>query len=164
LIDEAMPFLGPLLGAGILAGIAITIGLALFIVPGLILLTIWAVLAPVIVIEKSKVMEAFGRSRELVRGNGWAVFGVIVVAFLIVGVTNAILSAIGSAIDDSAVLRILFSLVASSITAPVTALVAAVLYYRLRAAHGDVPAAPQPGEPAPIGEPPEPPAPPTATA
>jgi MFS family permease len=146
LIDEAMPFIGPLLGVGILAGIAIAIGLALFIVPGLILLTIWAVLAPVIVIEKSRVFDAFGRSRELVRGNGWPVFGVIVVAFLIVGVTNAVLTAIGGAIDDSVVLRIIFSLAASSVTAPVTALVAAVLYYRLQGAQGGPAATPPPGE------------------
>jgi Uncharacterised protein family (UPF0259) len=162
LVEEAMPFLGPLIGVGILAGIAITIGLALFIVPGLILLTIWAVLAPVIVIEKSGVFDSFGRSRELVRGNGWPVFGVIVVAFLITAVANAILGAIASGITDAVVLKIIFSLLAYTVTAPITALVAAVLYYRLLGAGGGAPAAPAAGEPAPAPEAPSAPSAPTS--
>ena len=55
----------------------------LLIVPGLFLLTIWAVTAPAIVVERRGAIEAFGRSHELVRGEGWTVFGAIVVAFLI---------------------------------------------------------------------------------
>ena len=42
---------------GILAGIAIGIGFVLLIVPGLFLLTIWALVAPVIVIERKGVMD-----------------------------------------------------------------------------------------------------------
>ena len=58
--------------AGILAGIAIGIGLLfLLFAPGLFLLTIWAVLAPVIVIERVGAIESFGRSRGLVRGERW---------------------------------------------------------------------------------------------
>jgi phosphate/sulfate permease len=35
------------------------------------------------VVEGAGVIEAFGRSRDLVRGNGWPVFGAIVIAYLI---------------------------------------------------------------------------------
>ncbi len=98
-------------------------------------------IAPVIVVERSGVIDAFGRSRELVRGNGWPVFGVIIVAFLIAGVANAILSAIAGAIADGVILHIVFSALASTVTAPITALVAAVLYYRLL---------PPPAEPTPV--------------
>ena len=73
----------PLIGVGILAGIGIAIGFVLLIIPGLFLLTIWAVIVPVIVIERAGVFDSFGRSRELVRGSGWQVFGVIVVIFLV---------------------------------------------------------------------------------
>jgi hypothetical protein len=136
LLSSATPFIAPLIGAGILAGLGIFVGLILFVVPGLILLTIWAVIAPVIVVEKSPVMAAFGRSRELVRGNGWQVFGAIVVAFLIVIVGGIVFTAIAAAIADGPLLRIVFSALASTITAPVSALVAAVIYFRLRAIEG----------------------------
>src|ERR1700685_1719298 len=69
-VNEALPFLASVAGASILAGIAITIGLVLIIVPGLFLITIWAVIVPVIIIERSGALASFGRSRQLVRGHG----------------------------------------------------------------------------------------------
>src|SRR5580698_9163494 len=42
-VSAATPYLWAVIGASILAGIAITIGLILVIVPGLYLITIWAV-------------------------------------------------------------------------------------------------------------------------
>jgi MFS family permease len=136
LVNQAMPFIGPLLGAGIVSGLGITIGLALLLVPGLILLTIWAVIAPAIVIERRGVFDAFGRSRELVRDNGWPVFGVIIVAFLITAIGSLVFNSIATSIADGVILRIVFSALAATITAPITALVAAVLYYRLLAIKG----------------------------
>lgn len=150
LVRATGPVILPLIGAGILAGIAIGIGFLLLIVPGLILLTIWSVIAPVIVVERTGVIEAFGRSRELIRGNGWQVFGVIVVVFIIVFIVQTTLGAIAIGIEDSAVLRILFNLIASTLTAPIVALVAAVIYFRLREIKGVAesstppPPAPQP--------------------
>jgi hypothetical protein len=159
LLGSATPFILPLIGAGILAGIGIGIGLILLIVPGLILLTIWAVIAPVIVVEKSGVFAAFGRSRELVRGNGWNVFGAIVVAFLIVIVGGLVFAAIAAAIADGPLLRIVFSALASTITAPISALVAAVIYFHLRGFEGTTdPAVGVVDAPAPPTVPPAPPA------
>jgi ABC-type multidrug transport system fused ATPase/permease subunit len=142
LIDAAWPVVLPLIGVGILAGIAIAIGFVLLLVPGLILLTIWAVVAPVIVIERSGVMDSFGRSRELVRGNGWQVFGVIFVVFLITAVVGVILGIIGVSVSDSVGARILFNLVASTLTAPISALAAATIYFRLLALGGGSPQQP----------------------
>jgi hypothetical protein len=48
LIEETWPVAAPLIGAGILAGIGIAIGLIILIVPGLILLTISALAASTI--------------------------------------------------------------------------------------------------------------------
>src|SRR6516164_8275377 len=93
-VSAATPYLGAVIGASILAGIAITIGLILLIVPGLYLITIWAVIVPVIVLERSGVFASFGRSHQLVRGHGWHVFGTLVLAWVILLVVNIVLSLI----------------------------------------------------------------------
>ena len=153
LMRSVLPVLGALIGAGILAGLGIGAGLILLIVPGLILLTMWAVIAPVIVVERRGVFDAFGRSRQLVKDQGWPVFGTVVVAFLIAIVVSIVLVAIAASIADGPLLRIVFSALASTVTAPVEALVASVLYFRLLAIKGEPagPAAPasvpqQPGD------------------
>jgi hypothetical protein len=143
LFKSVGPVVLPLIGAGIVAGIGIGIGFFLLIVPGLILLTIWAVFAPAVVLERAGVLQSLGRSRELVRGNGWQVFGVIVIIFLIAAVVSAVFSAIGAAIADL-VGRIILDYIGTVLTAPLTALVAAVLYFNLRAAKGE--AAPPGGQ------------------
>src|SRR5689334_10920825 len=79
LMRSVAPVVMPLIGAGILSGLGIVFGFVLLVVPGLYLLTIWAVIAPVIVVERLGVFDAFGRSRQLVRGSGWPVFWTMVV-------------------------------------------------------------------------------------
>jgi hypothetical protein len=151
LFSHAAPFVGTLVLNGILAGIAIAIGFVLIIVPGLILLTIWAVIAPSIVVEDKSVFEAFGRSRELVRGHGWQVFGAIVLAFLIVFVVGLVASIVGAAIGD--VGQVILQTAASVATAPVTALVSSILFFDLGGGSG-APTTSVP--PAPAAEPPAP--------
>src|SRR6478752_5211508 len=75
LFKSVAPVAWPLFAVSLLAGIAIAIGFVLLIVPGLFLMTIWSVVAPIVVVENPGVFATFGRSRELVRGYGWQVFG-----------------------------------------------------------------------------------------
>ncbi|MGD9735641.1 MAG: hypothetical protein AB7V58_08550 [Solirubrobacterales bacterium] len=137
LYRQVTPVLGTLIAASILYGIVVALGFVLLIVPGLILLTIWALIAPAIVIENRAVIASSGRSRELVKGYAWPVFGTVLSAALITIVVGAILLSIAAAIADGPILRIILGLLASSVTAPVGGLVAGVLYYRLLALKGD---------------------------
>ena len=159
LFSSAAPFIAPLFAAGMLAGIGIAIGLVLLIVPGLFLLTIWSVIVPVIVIERTGVLEAFGRSREWVRDNGWRVFGVIVVIFLGVAIVGGVVDAIvGGLTDESFVGYALADLIVNMLLAPLTALAATVVYVELRRAKGE-PLAEDAGAQAPAPLPPQEPAP-----
>ena len=130
LIRSVEPVFWPLAAVSILFGIGLGIGFILLIIPGLILMVIWAVVAPVTVLERPGVFAAFGRSRELVRGNGWNVFAVIVLVFLAVavigiaaGLATGSLGSVGRALVQWAV---------NAALAPITALSASVLYFALR--------------------------------
>jgi len=137
LVQSVAPGIVTPIVAGILAGIGIGIGLLLLIVPGLFLLTIWAVIAPVIVIERRGALDSFGRSRELVRGHGWQVFGVIVVLFLVQFIITAVLNAIANSVSDSFVGYTISDLIVRVLVAPFTALAAAVLFFELKALKGE---------------------------
>src|SRR5579884_2568722 len=129
LVVSVEPVFWPLLGVSILFGIGLAIGFVLLIIPGLILMVIWSVVAPVTVLERPGVFAAFNRSRELVRGNGWNVFGVIVVVFLAV-VLVSVAAGIGTASLGS-VGRALVQWAVNAAVAPVAALSASVLYFAL---------------------------------
>ena len=130
LLSAVRPASGSLILVGIVAGLAIGIGFILVIVPGLILLTIWAVFAPVIVLEHPPGLGALGRSRELVRGNGWQVFAVIFVLVIGVEIVAVLIEAIASSagLGVGIVVRVVVQILAG----PLAALAASVLYFELR--------------------------------
>jgi len=129
-VSAALPYIGPVAGASILAAIAISIGLLLLIVPGLFLITIWAVIVPVIVIERAGLLASFGRSRELVRGRGWHVFGTLVLVYLIMLVVNIVLGLVFRALPH--VLGSgLSAIISGTLISPFLALVVTLVYYRL---------------------------------
>jgi hypothetical protein len=131
LLSKVTPYLARLLGAGILAGLGIAVGLFLFIIPGLYLLTIWAVIAPVIVLEGTGAMEAFGRSRALVRGRFWPVFGVVIVAFFFSFIAQTLVRLILSFLP--LFLRYwLGGAVAAAVAVPFLALAVTLTYFALR--------------------------------
>ena len=153
LLQAATPVLGSLILVAIVAGIGIVIGFILIIIPGLILLTIWSVAAPVVVLERPPGLGALGRSRALVRGHGWQVFGVI----LVLGISVSILGGILEIAADSAGagVGLVVRVVIGVLTAPLSALAAAVLYFELLRLSGS--AAPVPAGPGPAPPPPPPP-------
>jgi len=130
LLEAARPVIGKLILVGFVAGVGILIGLILIVVPGLILITIWSVAAPVIVLERPSGLGALGRSRELVRGNGWQVFGVIFVLVIGVEIVAALIEAIGDSAGTG--VGIVVRVIVQILAAPLAALAASVLYFELR--------------------------------
>lgn len=141
LLRAVTPVLGQLILVGLVASIAIVIGLFAIVVPGLILITIWSVFVPVIVLERAPGLSALGRSRELVRGNGWQVFGVLFVLFVLVGLLSVVIE--GAAASAGTGVGIVVRVVVGVLSAPFGALASAVLYFDLRGASG--PAVEPPG-------------------
>jgi hypothetical protein len=129
LFSSVTPVLVPVIVVSILFGIGVAIGFVLIIIPGLILLTIWSVVIPVTVVERPGILAAFGRSRELVRGNGWQVFGTILLVWLIaivVGALGGLLASVFGGVIGALIVAIIGALIA-----PVIALTAALIYFVL---------------------------------
>jgi hypothetical protein len=66
--------LGRLVAADVVLAMATLVGLALFVVPGVVIFTMWSLVGPVITIEDGSVVSAFARSWRLVRRSFWLVF------------------------------------------------------------------------------------------
>ncbi len=130
LMRSVEPVLLQLMAVSLLFGLGVAVGFVLLIIPGLYLLVMWSVVAPVTVLERPGVFAAFARSRELVRGNGWPVLQVIiaiavtvfVVAFA-AGLASSALGSLGGALLQWAV---------TAAIAPVSALSASVIYFALQ--------------------------------
>jgi hypothetical protein len=127
----------PLLGLAILMGLALMLGFMLFIIPCLIMMTVWYVAAPALVVERKGVFGAFSRSADLTRGRRWAVFGLIVIfgilGWLIGLIPGFIALALKMGGNDA--LRIVgagIEALAQAGTAMIAAAATAVTYYELR--------------------------------
>lgn len=79
---SATLFWVPCFLVGILSAAAYAVTLVLFVVPMLVLASLWMVAAPAVVIERIGPIEAFRRSFELGRGNRLRVFGAIAIFWL----------------------------------------------------------------------------------
>jgi hypothetical protein len=130
MFQRVQPRLPALIVAGILAGLGIAVGLVLLIVPGLFLLTIWSLIVPTIVLEGKSAGESFGRSRELVKGNGWSVFGVIVITFVAVFVARIIVAIVTFWLPDG-VDSFASELISNTLVGPFVAVVLTLMYFAL---------------------------------
>ncbi len=130
LLRTVSPVIGQLIFVAIVAGAGVVIGLIFLIVPGLILITVWSLVAPVVVIERPPGLQALGRSRELVRGNGWQVFGVIFILDVLIAIIAAAIEVAANAAGTG--VGIVVTVVLGVLTAPFAALAAAVMYFELK--------------------------------
>jgi len=128
LLRAVRPVLGELIAVSVVTGACEFVGLFL-LVPGLILLTVWAVVAPVVVVEHPGGLRALGRSRALVRGNGWPVFGVII-AFGLIALSGLAIALLASAAGTAA--SLVAQVVIGVLVLPLISLASAVLYFELR--------------------------------
>ena len=130
-LARELPY-GRLVAADVLLVLLTGVGLALLLVPGFVILTLYALIAPIIEIEDSTVRASLKRSRELVRGNFWKVAGLIWPATLL----SSALEAVG---DDSAFEILgegfpadwLSTVLGNLLAGPVWALIVVILYLEL---------------------------------
>ena len=166
-LNSLKPRLWPMIWVQILFVICFVVGLLLLIIPGIYLAVIWSVILPVVVIEGLG-GDSFGRSRALVKGNGWGVFGIGVVYIGASLALNVIITLIQMALGQAAAGFV--SLATTILTVPVVPLLVSCVYFELirvsgQSIPGDSAQGSAPSEPpAPPLPPPPPPAPPISPA
>ncbi len=72
---SALRRIWPFLVATVVLSVLAGLGFMLFLIPGIVLLTWWSLVPIVVIVEDRRAMAALGRSRALVRGLFWHVFG-----------------------------------------------------------------------------------------
>ena len=126
---------------GFLSSVGATLGLLLLIAPGVYLYMIWVLAYAVLFVEGKRGTKALRRSKELVGGRFWNVFGTIVIAQIIAMVAMSIAGAftIGAllfGVDEGGTLGLtltaVFNVLVSILTQPFTAAVVILLYFDLR--------------------------------
>lgn len=127
----------PLLGLAFLYSFGIGLASMLLLVPGLMLMSAWAVAVPVRVVENTGVFYAFSRSAELTKGHRWAIFGLLVVYFVVATViglvTRPLLIGVSAAqVGSISPLYFIIDAAIRAVTSVIYATGVACLYYELR--------------------------------
>jgi hypothetical protein len=143
--------LGPVLIIGVIVGIALLAGAPAAVYGGIILLglaalvlTIWlstmlSLVTPVVVLENERPVRALARSWRLVRRSFWRIFGITLLAGLIVAIAGGILqlpftffgAVLGSG-PGGTVILVIGAIAAGTVTRPITAGVTVLLYVDMR--------------------------------
>lgn len=122
----------PILAATILSYLAIAVGLVFFLVPGLILFTMWILIVPVIVEEQVGVFGSFGRSAELTRGSRWRILALLAIMFAIQIGISLLAEFIASLAGDGRLAAALASAFSAGASAILLATLLASLYVEAR--------------------------------
>jgi hypothetical protein len=128
-IVRSLP-LGRLIAADLLLALATLVGLAVFVVPGVVVFTLFSLVGPMITIENRTTGGAFRRSWHLVRRNFWLTF---VLVTLPLQIEQAVLHAIDytSLFDHPVLPAFLLNGLLGTIIGSAVGLVEVVLAYEL---------------------------------
>ena len=148
--SRVRPRIGGLIGLAVFTAVIEFLALLPCLVLGVWLWGIWAVAVPALIIENTTIRGAWGRSRALVSGTFWRVWGIRALGALLVSIISAIVvvpfevvGALVSGADFSGLSRggqpvsfiliiAIGSLIASTLTAPILAGIDSLLYVDLR--------------------------------
>lgn len=95
----------PLIGLTILLILGLSLGFLFLVIPGIMLYIMWSVAAPALVVEKTGVFAAFGRSRFLTKGARWKIFGLsllLIVIFMLLSSIVGVLMVMGGGMQNLA--------------------------------------------------------------
>jgi hypothetical protein len=123
------PIVGLAIAMTLLAGLAAIF----FIIPGLILLTMWFVATPVCVVEQLGPSASLRRSSQLTKGHRWKIFGLMLLLLIVSAVVTPMIEVALNAIGGT-LLTAIGSVVWNGIWGAFYAISVVVTYHDLRVA------------------------------
>lgn len=141
--------LASLLAAGIITGFLIILGLICLIVPGIIIAIMFALVTPVIMIERKGALDSLGRSRRLVSNRWGKTFGLLLVIYIIIGILSLIVGAIvGVVVYTFDPARTIITNLITALIQPILPIASTFLYYSMAAKESVLAPRPPPPPPA----------------
>jgi uncharacterized membrane protein len=132
-LANSFRYILPLIGLTLLTTFLTGLGLALFVVPGIIIYIMLSVSVPALIEERGGVLHSMKRSRELTKGSRGRIFLLILIIailyFVIAGVFGVLLAMVAG---DNVPLQALVAGVSGVITGVFAAIMIASLYFELR--------------------------------
>lgn len=132
-ISKAMSNIVPLFLIAIVCGIAIGIGFMILVIPGLIIMTMVAVVIPVCMAERLGTMDAIKRSTDLTKGYRLKVFALLLIVLVASAIINGIINGIVGAIVPNVIVVSVVSVAIGAVPMAFGYIMASVMYYDLRA-------------------------------
>jgi MFS family permease len=123
----------PIIGLGFCMSLIGGIASVFFLIPGLILFTMWFVATPVCVVEKLGPLGSMGRSSRLTKGYRWKIFGLFLL-LIIISLVVSQLVAVTLAAMGGAALALIGAIVWGGVWGAFYAISVVVTYHDLRAA------------------------------
>ncbi|MHA7775939.1 hypothetical protein [Roseibium sp. M-1] len=134
-VGPAISAIVPLAIVTIIVTILVAIGFALLIVPGLWIYAVFAVIAPVIVIERAG-FGAMGRSASLTKEYRWPIVGAIILAIILAMIINIValfvVGLVATAGTFGLVIGVILFAAISTLGAGYISILVALIYARLR--------------------------------
>lgn len=129
----------PVLALGFVYAVGVAIGLALLVVPGVMLMAAWAIPAVVLVEERVSILQAFRRSQMLTRGARWKIVGLLLVFYAVLILKEVGVETISSEWDSTTLTEsynnpvyLLLTAISEALLAAFWCSVLAALYVELR--------------------------------
>lgn len=131
-LSATLPVLPALVVGSVLVALGVLVGLAMAILPGLWLLTRWAVVAPVVSYERTGPLRALRRSNALAAGRMRFVLLTAIAAVVGEELLAAGAAGLGEFLIANPVVQHAAEIVVDAVLSPLGGLVVAASYFRLR--------------------------------
>lgn len=127
-LTTGLKYAFPAFIVALVGGVAVLLGLILFVIPGIIMAIAWSMSTPALVIERTGIFGALSRSAQLTRGHRWALLGLMICFVLVMIAILILVGAVGAGVGFAVGEPHLATQIGSALGGSLGALLGAVMF------------------------------------